>query len=389
MLHAAEDTAQAPGFREFAIRTGILSVMTPRSVSRSIALVLSIALFATVAQLPAASVTRSQVDEACASSSAQYEDYLDQKAAFEAAQLAWEETIQEISALENQRAYISESIDRRAQQIDSSQAQIDELAVELYMGSGGSGSVLLFAGSLDEILAGSEFLDAATGDSMGSLDDLLAVRNDLDRFEAELVELDAQLRDVEAQQAEMTEMQLELAEAEREAWEQLSSECRELRLEYEQEQAAARARAAAQRSGRSAGVGVINGFACPFPGSSFIDSWGFPRSGGRSHKGVDMMGPWNGALIASSDGRVSIRQGGLGGKTIWLTGDNGYAYYYAHLSGYAVSNGERVSVGQVIGYNGDTGNARGGAPHLHFEIHPGGRGSAAVNPYPTVAAACR
>ena len=363
--------------------------MSFRSFRRRLALLVSIALFASVAALPAYPVTKSEVDQACASSSAQYEAYLDQKAAFEAAQLAWEETISEISALENQREYISESIERRAGQIESSQSQIDQLAVELYMDSGGSSSVVLFAGSIDQILAGSEFLDAATGDSMGSLDDLLAVRNDLDRFEGELLQLDAQLRDVEAQQAEMTETQLALAEAEREAWDQLSSECRSLRLKYEQEQAAAAAAAAARRSGRSGGVGAISGFACPFPGSSFIDSWGYPRSGGRSHKGVDMMGPWNGNIRASADGVVSIRQGGLGGKTIWLTADNGYAYYYAHLSDYAVSNGQRVGVGQVIGYNGDTGNARGGAPHLHFEIHPGGRGSPAVNPYPTVAPACR
>lgn len=363
--------------------------MSSRSLRRRFALLVSIALFASVAALPAYPVTKSEVDQACASSSAQYEAYLDQKAAFEAAQFAWEETIAEISALENQREYISESIERRAGQIESSQSQIDQLAVELYMEGGGSSSVVLFAGSIDQILAGSEFLDAATGDSMGSLDDLLAVRNDLDRFEGELLELDAQLREVEADQAEMTENQLALAEAEREAWDQLSSECRSLRLKYEQEQAAAAAAAAARRSGRSGGVGVINGFACPFPGSSFIDSWGYPRSGGRSHKGVDMMGPWNANVTAAADGVVSIRQGGLGGKTIWLTADNGYAYYYAHLSGYAVSNGQRVGIGQVIGYNGDTGNARGGAPHVHFEIHPGGRGSPAVNPYPSVAPACR
>lgn len=102
-----------------------------------------------------------------------------------------------------------------------------------------------------------------------------------------------------------------------------------------------------------------------------------------------MMAAFNEPVYAVAAGKISIRNGGLGGKTIWLTAGNGVAYYYAHLNNWNVPNGASVSQGQTIGFNGATGNAYGGAPHVHFEIHPGGRGSSAVNPYPTLVGACK
>jgi murein DD-endopeptidase MepM/ murein hydrolase activator NlpD len=127
-----------------------------------------------------------------------------------------------------------------------------------------------------------------------------------------------------------------------------------------------------------------SGFLCPVPSATFIDSWGFARAGGRSHQGVDMMASSGSPIYAPVSGNLRPNQNGLGGLAFYLDGDNGDRYYGAHMSAYGATG--RVAAGTVIGYVGNTGDARYTASHLHFEIHPGG--GSAVNPYPTVRAAC-
>ena len=125
---------------------------------------------------------------------------------------------------------------------------------------------------------------------------------------------------------------------------------------------------------------------CPLPAGTyaFSDTYGAPRSGGRTHQGVDMISARGTPIYAVVDGVATPRENVLGGKTIGLDGTDGNHYYYAHLDEWATVG--PVTKGTVIGIVGDTGNAKFSTPHLHFEIHP--NHGDAVNPTPTIAANC-
>jgi peptidoglycan LD-endopeptidase LytH len=103
---------------------------------------------------------------------------------------------------------------------------------------------------------------------------------------------------------------------------------------------------------------------------------GAPRDGGRRrHQGIDLLAPAGTPLVAVASGhisRLSNLDRGRGGISLWLRDRRGTAYYYAHNQHNLVRLGQRVRAGQVIARVGTTGNARGGPPHLHFQLHPGG-----------------
>lgn len=135
---------------------------------------------------------------------------------------------------------------------------------------------------------------------------------------------------------------------------------------------------------RPSGVIASGDWICPVQGPrSFSNDWGQPRSGGRRHQGNDILSPRGTPVVASVSGTVKHHNSSLGGLSYYLSGDDGITYFGTHLSAYAASG--RVAAGTVVGYVGDSGNAR-GTPHLHFEMHPGGGG--AVNPYPTLSKYC-
>ena len=129
-------------------------------------------------------------------------------------------------------------------------------------------------------------------------------------------------------------------------------------------------------------LALAHGGSLPFPveaasqrdiGSRF----GAPRDGGaREHHGVDIFAKRGTPVKAVTDGHVRTGTGGIGGNHVWLSGGllglGGARYYYAHLDSFEIESGDRVKKGEILGYVGNTGNARTTPPHLHFGIYSGG-----------------
>lgn len=109
--------------------------------------------------------------------------------------------------------------------------------------------------------------------------------------------------------------------------------------------------------------------------ANLYPSFGDPRDGGdREHEGLDIIAPM-GAFIASPTDAVVTRtgKGSSAGTYVYTVGPGGETFAYMHLSDIAdgVKAGTELKEGDIIGYVGDTGNAKGGVPHLHFEIRDG------------------
>ena len=132
--------------------------------------------------------------------------------------------------------------------------------------------------------------------------------------------------------------------------------------------------------------------------AAYVDDFGDPRGQG-SHEGNDIMSTRRAPAVAVEPGTVKFHTtSARAGCMLYLSGDSGTEYLYIHLNNdltaandnrgrcvpgvaYArgLKNGARVAAGQTIAFVGDSGDANGIQPHLHFEVHP--NGGAAVNPY--------
>jgi hypothetical protein len=139
--------------------------------------------------------------------------------------------------------------------------------------------------------------------------------------------------------------------------------------------------------------------------TTYQDDFGDPRSDGPPHPGNDLLATKKTPVVAVESGKVTFwTTSATAGCMLYLYGDSGTMYEYIHLNNdktmkndnrgkcvagtaYAkgLKDGAHVSAGQQVGYVGDSGDANGIHPHLHFEVHP--NGGEAVDPYPYLQAA--
>ena len=116
------------------------------------------------------------------------------------------------------------------------------------------------------------------------------------------------------------------------------------------------------------------------------NTWGAPRSGGRTHEGQDIFAPKGTKVLSATNGYIyKIGENNLGGQTVSVISSGGRIYYYAHLDSYApgIKVGDPVTTRSVLGFVGTTGNAQGTPPHLHFGVYTFGY-SDAINPLPLI-----
>jgi peptidoglycan LD-endopeptidase LytH len=280
--------------------------------------------------------------------------------------------------LQAQIANLTARQSANAKQLAALSGAVKERAVQQYI-RGTDGNIKLDADLAASTRANAlaRFVSLGNDDALDEYrrvaEDAGVLREQLQSAKDEATALSKQLKSkVDAAFAELKK--LEKLEAQRKA------------SEAAKRAAAARGTTSTRRSGPSFIAG--NGsWMCPVQGPhSFSNDFGAPRGGGtRSHQGNDILAPRGTPVVANVAGSVRRHDNSLGGISYYLNGVDGNEYYGAHLDSYAGRTGQ-VAMGTVIGYVGNTGDARGGATHLHFEIHPGG--GRAVNPYPTLRQYC-
>lgn len=313
-------------------------------------------------------------------------------------------TRENINDLNGSIQELTMKLDKSQEAVQDTIDQFKERLVALYKaGNVSTLEILLDSHSLSDFTTRMTMLDTMTAHDQELVDTLKSyaekTQNDREELQAQKEqvaqlqvtlegkqdELDALYEENKAALGEIqgqmyaTENQMEINEEELAEGEAKIQAAIEAQKKAEEE--AAKQQAGSNSSGQSPvinppsdGSGGGSGFHCiwPLPGVTYVSAgWnGYP-----GHKGMDIAGPWGTPIVAAADGQVIEANdydswGYSWGYYVLIYHNGTYSTRYAHMSSVAVSTGQYVTAGTVIGYEGETGNAFGA--HLHFEVYENG-----------------
>ena len=362
---------RSPGFLEATIHL-------PRPLRRAFVAFAATAL--AIVAFPANADTSSQLDTAKQEAAAAQAE-LDRVAA------SWQEAEARLAVAQDAAAAARARIAELEGRLANVQVRLNERAAALYM-SGGDPTVmaLITSGSVEDVADRLQFADAV---AQRDADLATAVSVQAQELAWERERLAAAVSDGQAAVAQLQTQ----SDAIRAKVTDLQSRVSALHEQLAAEQAAATTPPTGgdTSGGPTGGSPPITGsgwlLTCPVNGpTSFTDSFGDPRPGGRSHEGIDLIAAFGTPVVAVHSGtvhRTSSSTGGYG-TVIFHDGTADWTFY-THFSSYAgPSDGSHVSAGEAIGLVGATGDTT--VNHLHFEYHPGG--GAAVDPYAALLGVC-
>ena len=330
------------------------------------------------------------------------------------------EAEEEMARAQDAVAHLQTRVDRIDARVDVAREQVRDLAIRLYVEGTAPVIRILRMADANDVIRAQQYSRVVAGASTDSLEQFRADREDLRREQAALDEQ----RETHADSLDTLRERRVAAVEEIERLSEVVAEIKAAQEEERQAELAAAAALPAAASPRSepgapaAAAGPVGStpgdgpaspattsapeevgaseeepepaastgdWICPVQGPlAFSNDYGAPRGGGYSHQGNDILAPRGTPVVASVDGEVRHRSGAVSGLAYYLDGVDGTEYFGAHLDSYGASG--PVTAGTVVGYVGNTGDAASTAPHLHFEMHPGGSGN--INPYPTLTKYC-
>jgi peptidoglycan LD-endopeptidase LytH len=292
----------------------------------------------------------------------------------------WQETEARLATAKDAVAQARAEIDRLEDELAAIQKNLNDRVAAAFMSSGSrSIGAVLTSDSIQDAADRLQYTQSVVQGDADLATQVAVTTEDLRREEARLRRAARQearaVADLETQRDQISDR----VERLNDVIEELQAE-----LEAEQERALNLRESGGGGGGDAPSISITGTGAiqtCPVAGpTSFVDSFGDPRPGGRSHEGIDLIAAYGTPVVAVAPGSASTA-GSIGGLGVVVQHDSGGDWtFYAHLSSYGSLG--RVSAGTVIGYVGP-GN---GVNHLHFEYHPAG--GAAVNPYAALVAVC-